>query len=117
MLMLDLNMHDVNQIHLQFELILSCKMIKRSLNGTWINIKNSTLCMEQEHEVEFKDVQSIHDESCEFIDPCKFKLGDTIFELDQVYMQDEEMQNLIYSILPYNDWFISNQADDNWEVS
>lgn len=47
--------------------------------------------MEQEHEVEFKDVQSIHDESCEFIDPCKFKLGDTIFELDKVYVYDEDM--------------------------
>lgn len=63
---------------------MSCSLIKRSLNGTWMNIKNSGLCLENDHEVEFKEVVDIHEDRCEFIDPCKFKLGDTIFELDKI---------------------------------
>jgi len=56
-----------------------------------MNISNSGLCLENDHEVEFKDVVGIHEERCEFIDPCKFKLGDTIFELDKVYKYDDDM--------------------------
>ena len=84
MMQLDLAMHEPDYVQRYFELIRGCRMLKRSLNGTWVNIRNSGLCLEQDHDVEFKDVQSIHEDCCEFIDPCKFKLGDTIFELDRV---------------------------------
>jgi len=49
-----------------------------------MNIKNSGLCLDADHDVEYKDIENIHEERCEFVEPCKFKLGDTIFELDKL---------------------------------
>lgn len=81
-----------------------------------MNISNSGLCLENDHEVEFKDVVGIHEERCEFIDPCKFKLGDTIFELDKVYKYDDDMQNTVYN-LQSNDWGNDNVVFEEWDIS